>query len=445
MISLFQKTDSRSQNVRNNIIASLLLKGISIAVSFILIPLTLGYVSSGTYGIWLTISSMALWLGFLDIGFSQSLKNKLAEAIALNKWTKARKYVSTAYVVMAGIFIPTCLILLSIIQYINWAKLLNVALCYNEEIKTSICIVAIFFCMQMIFGVITSTLAAMQKVAFSQSFYVIANCIIFLVIILLKENVPPSLVLLSFTLSSIPVLVTAIASIILYKTQLKRLSPSIRFIDIRYIKNIFNLGYKFFILQIQFLVTNQMTNFLISHVSSPESVTSFNIAYKYIGIVSMFFIIITDPLWPAFTNAYTQKDYIWMNKVYSKMATLRNLLELSIIILVVISPFVYQIWIGDKASIPLEMTIAVSIYYMTQIWTLLNIMLINGIGTIKLQTYFAIGVSIIHIPLSLLLGRYINELGVLTSLILLSLVYAIFSSIQIKKVLSQKASGIWNK
>ena len=445
MISLFQKTDSRSQNVRNNIIASLLLKGISIAVSFILIPLTLGYVSSGTYGIWLTISSMALWLGFLDIGFSQSLKNKLAEAIALNKWTKARKYVSTAYVVMAGIFIPTCLILLSIIQYINWAKLLNVALCYNEEIKTSICIVAIFFCMQMIFGVITSTLAAMQKVAFSQSFYVIANCIIFLVIILLKENVPPSLVLLSFTLSSIPVLVTAIASIILYKTQLKRLSPSIRFIDIRYIKNIFNLGYKFFILQMQFLVTNQMTNFLISHVSSPESVTSFNIAYKYIGIVSMFFIIITDPLWPAFTNAYTQKDYIWMNKVYSKMATLRNLLELSIIILVVISPFVYQIWIGDKASIPLEMTIAVSIYYMTQIWTLLNIMLINGIGTIKLQTYFAIGVSIIHIPLSLLLGRYINELGVLTSLILLSLVYAIFSSIQIKKVLSQKASGIWNK
>lgn len=445
MISLFQKTDSRSQNVRNNIIASLLLKGISIAVSFILIPLTLGYVSSGTYGIWLTISSMALWLGFLDIGFSQSLKNKLAEAIALNKWTKARKYVSTAYVVMAGIFIPTCLILLSIIQYINWAKLLNVALCYNEEIKTSICIVAIFFCMQMIFGVITSTLAAMQKVAFSQSFYVIANCIIFLVIILLKENVPPSLVLLSFTLSSIPVLVTAIASIILYKTQLKRLSPSIRFIDIRYIKNIFNLGYKFFILQMQFLVTNQMTNFLISHVSSPESVTSFNIAYKYIGIVSMFFIIITDPLWPAFTNAYTQKDYIWMNKVYSKMATLRNLLELSIIILVVISPFVYQIWIGDKASIPLEMTIAVSIYYMTQIWTLLNITLINGIGTIKLQTYFAIGVSIIHIPLSLLLGRYINELGVLTSLILLSLVYAIFSSIQIKKVLSQKASGIWNK
>ena len=442
---LINHTDTRSENVKRNIIASLLLKGISIAVSFILIPLTLGYVSSETYGIWLTLSSMALWLGFLDAGFSHGLKNKLAEAIALNKWWKARKYVSTAYAVMIAIFIPVCLACLCFVQFINWSNLLNVDTCYNDDIKTSISIIAFFFCLQMIFGTITAVLAAMQRVAFSQSFYVIANCIIFVVIIILKANVSPSLEILSFALSSIPVLVIAIASIILYQTQLKRLSPSVKFIDFKYVKHIFNLGYKFFILQMQFLVMNQMTNFLISHVANPESVTSFNIAYKYIGIISMFFIIVTDPLWPAFTNAYTKKDFAWMNNVYLKMSKLRNLLEFSILLLVAISPLVYHLWIGDKASIPFEITIAVAVYYMTQLWTLLNITLINGIGAIKLQTYFAIAVSIIHIPLSLFLGSNLHAIGVLASLILLNLTYAIFSSVQINRLLSQKASGIWTK
>ena len=134
-----------------------------------------------------------------------------------------------------------------------------------------------------------------------------------------------------------------------------------------------------------------------------------------------------------------------MNNVYLKMSKLRNLLEFSILLLVAISPLVYHLWIGDKASIPFEITIAVAVYYMTQLWTLLNITLINGIGAIKLQTYFAIAVSIIHIPLSLFLGSNLHAIGVLASLILLNLTYAIFSSVQINRLLSQKASGIWTK
>ena len=83
-LKLFFTGDNRSANVKKNILGSIFIKGISMVVSFMLVPLTIGYVSSELYGVWLTISSVLAWLSFLDVGFSQGLKNKLTEAIALN-------------------------------------------------------------------------------------------------------------------------------------------------------------------------------------------------------------------------------------------------------------------------------------------------------------------------------------------------------------------------
>ncbi len=73
-------------------------------ISFMLVPLTIGYVSSDLYGVWLTLSSILTWLTFLDIGFSQGLKNKLAEAIAQTDWGKGKSLVSTTYFLMILIF-----------------------------------------------------------------------------------------------------------------------------------------------------------------------------------------------------------------------------------------------------------------------------------------------------------------------------------------------------
>ena len=50
---ILNSKNSRTKAIKQNIAGSLLVKGISIATSLILVPLTLGYVSSEIYGIWL--------------------------------------------------------------------------------------------------------------------------------------------------------------------------------------------------------------------------------------------------------------------------------------------------------------------------------------------------------------------------------------------------------
>lgn len=441
----FLSGNQRSVTVKKNIIGSLCVKGCSIIISLMLVPMTLGYVSSELYGIWLTLSSIMMWLNFFDVGFTLGLKNKLAEAIALEEWEKGKSLVSTTYFMMILIFIPLCFILMTCVPFVNWANFLNVNPIYNSDISKTLYVLIICFCLQMIVNVLTAIIAAYQKVALSSAFPVIGNILSLITIFLLTKLCPPSLLSLAFAIAIMPIIVLFIASIILFKKKFKKVAPSYRYINKKYINNLFNLGLKFFFIQIQVVILYQCTNILISNVSGANEVTSYNIAYKYLGTAMMIYTIILSPLWPAFTDAYTKKEFQWMKNIYKKMTYFFLISAIGVIAMILISPFVYQIWIGEKANIPYSMTIIVGIYMIINSWDALQVQLINGIGAVKLQSYITIIGLIIHIPLSLFLGKYIGATGVVCSMITINIIYTSFFTIQIRKILNQKAKGIWIK
>ena len=407
--------------------------------------MTLGYVSSELYGIWLTLSSIMLWLNFFDVGFTLGLKNKLAEAIAKEDWQRGKSLVSTTYFMMVLIFVPLWIVLELAIPLIDWALFLNVDASYNDEIARAVHILVACFCLQMIVNVLTAVIAAFQKVALSSAFPVLGNFLSLIAIFLLTKLCPPSLVALACTISVLPILVIIIASFILYSNKFKIVAPSIRTINKSYIKELFGLGYKFFLIQIQVVVLYQSTNILISNVAGPNEVTYYNIAYKYLGIAMMIYTIFLSPLWPAFTDAYTKQDYKWMKNIYRKMSMVFMVSAIAVIGMMVISPFVYKIWIGEEVSIPIMMTIAVGLYMIIHSWDSLQVNMINGIGAVKLQTYITSLGLIVHIPLSLFLGKCIGSVGVVVSMILINVLYSTVFTIQINKLLNNKAIGFWKK
>lgn len=437
--------NARSVTIKKNIIASLGIRGCSIIISLMLVPMTLGYVSSELYGIWLTLSSIMLWLNFFDVGFTLGLKNKLSEAIAQNNLEKGKSLVSTTYFMMILIFIPLLIILESTIPFINWSTFLNVQSIYNEEIIKCLYILAACFCIQMILNVFTAVVAAFQQVALSSLFPVIGNFFSLITIFFLTKYCPPSLLALAIAISVMPLLVIFTASIIFFKRKYKNVSPNIHYIDRKYAKELFTLGYKFFLIQIQGVVLYQCTNILISRLSGPEYVTAYNIAYKYLNIALMVYSIVLTPLWPAFTDAYTRKDFIWMKSIYKKMTRFYIFSACIVILMIASSNIIYKLWIGDRAEVPFSMTLALGIFILINSWDALQVNLINGIGTIKLQTYVTLIGLIFHIPLSLFIGKYIGAIGVVISMTIIICIYSIFFTIQIKQILTQKAKGIWIK
>lgn len=444
---LFASENTRTANVKRNIVASFGIKGISILISLMLVPMTLGYVSSELYGIWLTLSSVIVWLSFFDIGFTLGLKNKLAEAIANGDWTKGKALVSTTYFMMLLIFVPICIILELLIPYVDWPGFLNVSAVYGDEIERVLYVLVALLCLQMIVNVLTSVIAAFQQVALSNAFPVLGNFLSVIAIWGVTKFCPPSLLALAFSISAMPVLVLIIASFVLFNGKYKKVSPTFAAIDKRQIKGLFGLGARFFLIQIQCVVLFQSTNILISNVSGPEDVTNYNIAYKYMGIAMMAFNIVLNPLWPAFTDAITKKDFSWMKNVYAKMTKIYLMSVAIMLAMVLVSPVAYHIWLGEKVNIPILMTVVVCIYMIVQNWDSLQVNLINGIGTVKLQTYVTLVGLVLHIPLSLLLGKNLGlgALGVVISMIVINLFYSIMFTTQIRKILNQTAVGIWKQ
>lgn len=442
---VLSSSDSRNQNIKNNVLGSFFNKGCNILLQLLLVPMTLHYLDANVYGIWLTLSSVVLWLGMFDIGFSLGLKNKLTESIANADYERGKELVSTTYVILLCVFIPLCILLEFIIPYINWSTFLNVSHTYNLEITQVMHVLVLCVCIQMIVITINTVLASFQKVALGGFFTVIANFISVIIIYFLTKYTSPSMLYLSMTISFVPILIYIVASLYFYCGKLKMVCPSIKYYRKSLIREIFGLGIKFFVINVQVIAMYQTTNILISNISTPHDVTAYNIGYKYISTALMIFSLMLSPFWPAFTDAFTRKDFPWMNRVFSKLTKLYWGVFLLVVLMVMCSPVVYKLWVGSSTIVPWSMSISIGIYIIINSWLAIMINLLNGIGSIKLQSIIMIIGVCFHIPFSLLLGRYIGAIGVVVSMTILSAIYGIIFTKQLKMILARTATGIWLK
>lgn len=172
----------RSIKAKKNIIASLVIKGLSIFINLLLVPLTIHYINPTRYGIWLTLGSVIGWISFFDIGLGNGLRNKFAEAIAKGNIELARRYVSTTYAIIFIIICVVLLLFLIINPLLNWAKILNSPAAMEKELSLLALIVFVFFCIQFLLQLITTIITADQQPA-KASFLNLLGSILSLIVI----------------------------------------------------------------------------------------------------------------------------------------------------------------------------------------------------------------------------------------------------------------------
>lgn len=446
-MKILSSSHPRTAIIKKNIIASFGIRILSVAVSLLLVPLTIGYISSELYGVWLTLSSVIGWIGFFDIGFGNGLKNKLAVAIAHGKFDEGKSYVSTTYAFLSVIFLFAGGILYVVVPYINWSSFLNVSAALNEQLVDVVRVILVFFILQMVLKIVSTVMLAYQETAKSSLIDTLGQILCLGAIFVLTKTAFPSLTYLAFALSASPVIVLLFSSFILYNfsEKYKRIAPDFKSVKFKYAKDILSLGGNFFIIQIAVLVLYQTTNIIISKVAGPEAVTTYNVVYKYLSVSLMVFNIIMSPMWAAFTDAYAKSDFKWMNNIYSKLLKLYFFTLAILCAMLIISPVVYKLWLGDKVTVPLSMTFIVVVYMGCSIWNSFHSFIINGIGKIRLQLYLSLVATVFNIPLAFVLGNLWGAHGVILSMIIFSILPAIFLSIQTKKILNGNAAGLWNK
>lgn len=441
--------DERSKVQFLNIFQSLIFKGGAIFSNFLLVPLTINYLTIETYGLWIAISSMIAWVSFLDGGLGNGLKNKLSESIALNNMDLAKIYVSTAYFGIVAISL-ILIILFSVFHYfVDWNKILSLKSTSVENLDLIIYILFVLFCIKFIFELINSILAAIQKVGYSNLINFITNIIILFCVYILTLNVSKNkLLILSIIVSIIPIFVLLLFSIYFFNfnSLLKKIKPNYFYFKLKEFKEIYELGIKFFIIQMAVLIIFSTDNFIILKLYDGEQVAIYNIAFKYFSIITLGWSIIIAPYWTAFSEAYVKNDFIWLRKTMNFLFKLWTFSLLLVIILIIFSKLLFKIWLGQKYEVSFILICLMALYVSLLTFTQIFSNFINSTGKIKLQTYGSIIIAILNIPCSIFFSYTLNLglYGIIIGTILSMLPGTILGYIQYNKIINNKQSNIWN-
>lgn len=435
----------RSLMVKRNIAGSFIVKGMNVLISLLLIPLTIGYVNSKLYGIWLTLSTIVTWISFFDIGLGNGLRNRAAEALAQGKIKYARVLVSTSYGWISLIFILLALAALFVIPYVNWTSLLNIEKEYQATITSVMRIVTVGFCLTMILKVQSNVLMALQKSALASLYDTFGQVLVLVGTYILTLISSPSLVKLACVVSFAPIVAYSMSSCWIYIIKHPELRPSFSLSSRKYLRDILSLGIKFFVIQINAIVFYQTINVIISNVSGPETVTEYNVVYKYFSCATMIFGIILSPLWSAFTDAQARLDYSWMQRCYVKLLRVFGLCLILVIFMSIVYPFIFKIWLGNKVSVHFGMVMAIACYIAISMWQSLNTTIQNGTGKVFLQMIYSTIFAVMFIPFALFAGKGFGAEGVVWFMTFVGILWGIIQVIQVYRIIYNKAFGIWAK
>lgn len=448
LLGLLNQGQLRSVKAKKNILGGILVRGCGIAISLILVPLTIDYVNTERYGIWITISSIVAWFSFFDIGLTQGLRNKFAEAIAKEDHNAAQIYVSTAYALLGLIFLGVWLAFIIATQFIDWSSLLKVSVDLQGEVAMLAIIVFTYFCIQFVLRIITTILTASQQPAKSSLIDLLGQIISLLLIIILVKTTEGSLVTLGIALCLSPLLVLIGANLYLFRGVFKKYRPLLSKVDFSFSKGLFNLGLVFFVIQVAAIIQYETANVIIIRNFGPEEVTAYNIVYKYFGIMSMAFAIFLTPFWSASTEAYLKNDIQWIKNAVKKYNLLGLLLFGGGLIMLYFAADIYRLWLGEgKVNISFTLSLFGFLYFTASIFADKYIAFLNGISALRLQFWASLFSPFLFVAIAILFIDYF-KMGVY-SLFLASIIAAfngiLLAPIQYYQIIHRSKKGIWIK
>jgi O-antigen/teichoic acid export membrane protein len=445
-ISAVQSAHPRSRRALQNSIASVLVKIGNVSLSFILVRITLELLNEEKYGIWTAISSLVTFASFFDIGLGNGLRNRLSEAAAKGDKTTGKAYISTAYLLFTVIQFGFLALAAGMIYLVHWKSVLNFRLSDNY-VSLLVLITLAGFCMKLILDAVSSVLMALQQTALSNLIYLVVNIGLVLGIWALTLGGYPNLLSVAIVTAVVPVVIIFGFSLYYYRTALRDYAPSLEAIDFSTRPKLMNLGLKFFIIQIAGVVIFSTDNVIISKLFGPKAVTEYSVVFRYYNAVSSLFTVIISPFWSAFTEAYAKNDMAWVQSAYRRMQRSWFLIFGTVLLMFLVSGYVYEIWLGDSFKTTWSLNALMAIFVLIACWNNITVTVLNGFGKVKLQLFTAVAGAIINIPLCVYFGRNLGHgsKGIIMASSISLLFGTVLGTIQADKLISRTAKGLWAK
>lgn len=429
----------KNNKLRLNIISNFFLKGFSILISFLTIPLMLNYLNNEEYGLWILVLSITNWIYTFDIGIGNGLKNKIAQFLSLKNYSEIKKYIITSYFFVAILSLIIFGLICILFNILNLNTLLKVNFLNRNELIFLMIINVGFVCFNFILSLCNNIFIGSQKIYLSALNNVFSQSLnlIFIGILYLKEEKSIFYLSISYGIS---ISISHIILTIYYFCQNTILIPKISDVSLKKLHSVLNIGGKIFITQIAGLIIFSTDNFIITNFLGPEMITEYSVVYKFFSIPLIAISLILGPIWPEATKEYYNKNYDWFKNILKKLKNMFILLILITLVMICIGKKFILIWTTYKVDPSISLIIITAISIILICYSNIYSTILTGINEINFLMVLSMIQAVINIFLSYIFIKY-TTLGV-NGVILATCFCMVTNIFTLPKVLKNKLEKI---
>jgi O-antigen/teichoic acid export membrane protein len=388
-------------------------KGIALVTTAVSVPLTLGYLGSERFGVWMTLSALIALLGFTDLGIGNSLLNGVAHAAGRDDRTLIRANVSSGIVMLLVVSAAFGLIFAATYWLVPWARVFNVtsAAALGEAGPAAAVLVACFL-VAMPAGAFQQVRLGLQQ-GYVNSIFVGAGNIAGLALVVWAIQLRLGLPWLVLAMAGAPLLATLVNGFALVARS-PWLRPTLHDVNFAIARALLRVGLLFLVLQLAVAVAFTSNSIIIAAMIGPSAVADYAVVSKLFLIPTLLVGFALGPVWPAYREALSRGDVKWVRRTFGRSIRLSlSVAGLVSAALVVIGIPLIAVWVGTSSVQPsFGLVLAIGI------WTTLSAvgnavaMLLNGAQVMRFQVVTAVLMATTNILLSVALTARIGVAGV---------------------------------
>ena len=346
------RSNERYRRIALSTLAAVTAKGVLMLATFISIPMTVSYLGTERFGLWMTISSFSLILSFVDLGIGVSLLNVISEAIGKNEIERIQKSVSSAFFLLVAEAILVTLAFFTLYALIDWRKLFDLTTPQAiAEVGPSIAVFIVTFAVNLPISLVQRVQDGFQE-GFYNHIWQIVGAVASLIALFLAIGMQAGLPWLVVALVGTPAAAMALNFMIQFWFKRPWNRPKMSWVEPARTIALFKTGTMFLVLNLFTVIGLYSTdNLIISYIQGASAVSTYAVVQKMYSVSYLLWMFLF-PLWPAYGESIARKDFEWVRRSlrYSLLITLIGGFILAVV-LFFCGRWIIEVWVG-KDLIP---------------------------------------------------------------------------------------------
>lgn len=392
--SLTEHGKERSRKLNRNVLVSVVLRSASVLVPLIIVPFLLRYLGKETYGVYETLSGLAVFLGLGNAGLSYGLMNFLTVCYAERDHKKASELIST--------FLSASIVLLSALALIGlaaafalpWQRLLKLSdVAAAQHLPWAVALAVLGTLLTVFCGIMDAVYGAFQNFA-AVSIWDAVSKFMATVAVMAVTYTQMGLVGAICAGIGVPALIKLAGVIDMFRFRLPEIRPRRNLYRREYLRSLLVDGGLLFVLALSFGGIFQIDKLFLQVISGGVAVARFSILSRIYFLAFGMYSLSFRSLWPAFGEAIHRRDFAWIKKsLWLTIVAGAAIISVASGALLFFSSWVYHLWLGKANNPELApnpaIVLAFTACFLTNVWASSFSTVLNAARVLRSQCLIA--------------------------------------------------------